>query len=631
MTMVRQYPPQPQPQPQLFALSPSLGPYSSLPASPRAPRRNVLGYDLQSLGQQQLPQQYAHPLQRTNSYPQHGSLKEQGHERVRQSEHMLRRKTPNGILAAAYDGTSVEQTEKPHATKHILLPVTAAESGLANVGIFPYTLKQELPLRSSGMAPNTGYNALKQELPTGNWDPDMHFGFDPPKDNWKRAQHNLPQIDSMLNQMPLQQQVLQYHHYGQQFCGAMEPSLQSPLGPTVSNDQGPYGPYWHDGTFIPYRPAALRDPRYYHHPASNWSAPQPHGYLGKGMGDWQSFNNTVPNINAIQHGHHFPGSTPSPATNSYNVDTSPEHHFPYGFRTSEPTPQINHHRRNLGLDYQGQNLNTQFGHRTPHTPQDPHQPLSSSGQSTPVPEFTPVSTPLSEFGPQSSNAQLRERVFTWAHTVYIDLLKYLQQTRRSSAHSRHSSGHHPPRPSIYPKPPRQPGATFSSSSSINSRSHEKGVSTPVGQPIQSESSDLNLQNRELIHKTHASHHRSSSLWLPTAVDQRDPDAQRRGSWQQQYANPGPGPIQLQGQGLETVRTLRRTSGTSVSGIHPAVRHDVSPTANAASALEAITKHCGDSSWQWIDGMLLGGCLAYALGDYQKALGWYSRILDLDSE
>ena len=66
-------------------------------------------------------------------------------------------------------------------------------------------------------------------------------------------------------------------------------------------------------------------------------------------------------------------------------------------------------------------------------------------------------------------------------------------------------------------------------------------------------------------------------------------------------------------------------------MHPAVRHDVSPTANAASALEAITKHCGDSSWQWIDGMLLGGCLAYALGDYQKALGWYSRILDLDSE
>ncbi|OCK99857.1 glycosyltransferase family 41 protein [Cenococcum geophilum 1.58] len=627
MTMVRQYPPQPQPQPQLFALSPSLGPYNSLPASPRAPRRNVPGYDLQSLGQQQLPQQYAHPLQRTNSYPQHGSLKEQGHERVRQSEHMLRRKTPNGILTAAYDGTSVEQTEKPHATKHILLPVTAAEPGLANVGIFPYTLKHELPLRSSGMAPNTGYNALKQEPPSGNWDPDMHFGFDPPKDSWKRAQHNLPQIDSMLNQMPLQQQALQYQHYGQQFCGAMEPSLQSPLGPTVSNDQGPYGPYWHDGTFIPYRPAALRDPRYYHHPASNWSAPQPHGYLSKGMGDWQSFNNTVPNINTLQHGHHhFPGSTPLPATNNYNIDTSPEHHFPYGFRSSEPTPQINH-RRNLGLDYQGQNLNTQFGHRTPHTPQDLHQSLSSSGQSTPVPEFTPVSTPLSEFGPQSSNAQLRERVFTWAHTVYIDLLKYLQQTKRASAHSRHSSGHHPPRPNIYPKPPRQPGATFSSSNSINSRSHEKGVSTP----IQSESSDLNLQNRELIHKTHAFHHRSSSLWSPTAVDQRDPDVQRRASWQQQYANPGPGPIQLQGQGLETIRTLRRTSGTSVSGIHPAVRHDVSPTANAASALEAITKHCGDSSWQWIDGMLLGGCLAYALGDYQKALGWYSRILDLDSD
>src|SRR5947209_20422192 len=117
MTMVRPYPPQPQQPPQLFALSPSIGPYNSLPTSPRSStRRNVPGYDQWVVAQQQLPQQYAHPLQRTNSYPPHGSPKEQSHERVKQSEHMLRRKTPNGILAAAYDGTSVEQTEKPHAT-----------------------------------------------------------------------------------------------------------------------------------------------------------------------------------------------------------------------------------------------------------------------------------------------------------------------------------------------------------------------------------------------------------------------------------------------------------------------------------------------------------------------------------
>jgi hypothetical protein len=48
-------------------------------------------------------------------------------------------------------------------------------------------------------------------------------------------------------------------------------------------------------------------------------------------------------------------------------------------------------------------------------------------------------------------------------------------------------------------------------------------------------------------------------------------------------------------------------------------------------LEAITKHCEESKWSWIDGILLGGCLAYALGDYQKAQEWYKHILTLDRE
>ena len=89
----------------------------------------------------QRPLQYAHPLSRHDSYNSQGS-DSSGRSTAKPPEHMLRRKTPNGILAAAYDGTSVEQMEKPHATKHILLPVTA-ESNI------PYGLKQELPLRST--------------------------------------------------------------------------------------------------------------------------------------------------------------------------------------------------------------------------------------------------------------------------------------------------------------------------------------------------------------------------------------------------------------------------------------------------------------------------------------------------
>ena len=101
----------------------------------------------------------------------------------------------------------------------------------------------------------------------------------------------LPQIDSYLHQVPPVQPHPQYPMYGNPFCGPMEPSFQS-LGPTASNDQGPYGPYWHDGTYIPYQPAALRDPRYLPHHGQSWNVPQP--------GGWPNFNSTIPNINSFQ-------------------------------------------------------------------------------------------------------------------------------------------------------------------------------------------------------------------------------------------------------------------------------------------------------------------------------------------
>jgi hypothetical protein len=52
---------------------------------------------------------------------------------------------------------------------------------------------------------------------------------------------------------------------------------------------------------------------------------------------------------------------------------------------------------------------------------------------------------------------------------------------------------------------------------------------------------------------------------------------------------------------------------------------------AKEALEMLTTLCDQSGWCWIDGMLLGGCLAYGLEDYHKALDWYSKIIALDPE
>lgn len=481
---------------------------------------------------------------------------------------MLRRKTPNGILAAAYDGTSVEDNGAPHATKHILLPVTA-ESTL------PYGMKQDLALRSPNV--NGPYAHFKQERST-DWSPSRYF-----ETGSGRSTHHIPQIDSMLNQIPpLQPTQLPYHMYGQQFGGVMGPGPLSPFAPTVSNDQGPFGPYWPDGAYVPYQPAAMRDPRYLHHPSTSWSHPQ-HPYMGRG------FNAGLPGVS---------GFTPQ----SYQLN-QPIYQNPGAMSHEYPAFA------------QGPNMNFQTPNLPPHMLQA-RQDFFASGQLAPASSQSPVVPPLTEYGPQSLNGQSREKVFAWAHTVYVDLLKFLQSTRK--AHMQQNNGRQAHRPHIYPKPPRQPGANIGKESSSGSSrpTTQRRLSSPsISSPSPFQPPADNASKRP-------AHYRSASSYSAAGLnfDPRQP-------WQ--HANPQHSMRALV-PGMDPVRTLRRSSG-SILGVHQGLRMDLPPSMTAATALEAITKHCEESKWKWIDGMLLGGCLAYALGDYQKAQNWYKHILTLDTD
>jgi tetratricopeptide (TPR) repeat protein len=547
MTMVRPYPPQAQPPP----TSPP-GPHSHIPQSPTHPQH------IRSAAQRPLPQQYAHPLSRHNSYNSRGS--DAGGSKP--PEHMLRRKTPKGILAAAYDGTSVEHTEKPHATKHILLPVTADSN-------MPYGFKQDLPVRSPGVIRQDG---------SSDWSPSLYF-----ETGSGRAGQHLPQIDSLLNQVPPLQPLLPYQMYAQPYGVPMAMPGQSPLGPTVSNDQGPFGPYWPDGTYTPYQPAAMRDPRFMHHHRPHWTHPQHPPFLA------HTYNTPMSNISNFH-------SNPFQFNQGHNLHTSfvqpPLEYPPYA-------KQQQQHHHHYALSHQ----NTSLRHSQPLH----HHELLSSGQSTPTTDHPPVITPLAEYGPQSPNGQSREKVFAWAHTVYVDLLRYLTHTRK---HSHHGNGRNPPRPHIYPKPPRQPAAN---------------ISDPLGNSI-----SPSLERRsshsgsETKRRPHIAHSRSSSAWSVAGLDA---NVQRQ-AWQ--HVPQQQQPMLPQVPGMEPVRTLRRTSG-SIAGVHQNLRHDIPPSVTAASALAAITKHCEESKWNWKDGILLGGCFAYALGDYQKAQDWYKHILTLDKD
>ncbi|KAF1949530.1 hypothetical protein CC80DRAFT_270841 [Byssothecium circinans] len=570
MTMVRQHPPPPQPP----LLSPS-GIYEQPLPSPHGQLlRNVSNLEQRSLALQPPPQQYAFPLSRHNSYSQ-GI--EGGRGSAKPPEHMLRRKTPKGILAAAYDGTSIEQSEKPHATKHILLPVTA-ESNI------PYGIKQDLPLRSPGVY---GEHSQVRQDAASDWSPSLYF-----ETGSGRA---LPQIDSMLNQAPPLQAHQQYPMGGHQYGGAPDYPLHSQLGPTVSNDQGPFGPYWHDGTYIPYQPAALRDPRYYSHHGPNWTHPQHNAFLSHAY-------NAVPNLNIHPNPYQIQQPIPYGSIGRPSLDYPPQ--FPQG-------------QQNVAIDYQNHPLPLPSKQRS-----HADYSLSTSGQTTPTADHFAASNPLAEFGPQSLNAQSREKVFSWAHAVYVDLLKYLQSTRKSN--SQHPNRHQQPaRPHIYPKPPRQPAANFSDAST--SSNTQALVRPDTSRTASYDSYSQTLPNRDTFQRP--PHHRSYSAWPASATDPNLHRPQWHPVPQQPYVNSPQ--VHPQMPGMEPLRTLRRMSG-SVAGVQP-LRNETPPSMTAASALDALTKHCEESKWNWIDGILLGGCLAYALGDYQKAQDWYKHILTLDKD
>ena len=54
------------------------------------------------------------------------------------------------------------------------------------------------------------------------------------------------------------------------------------------------------------------------------------------------------------------------------------------------------------------------------------------------------------------------------------------------------------------------------------------------------------------------------------------------------------------------------------------------TIRALSALGTLEKLCVESNWTWIDGIILGGCLSYGIGDLNQSLDWFRRVLDIDN-
>jgi hypothetical protein len=550
-----------------------------------------------------------------------------------QSEHMLRRKTPNGILNAAYDGTSVEQMDRPHAMKHILLPIT--EYFQTSATGTHHNMARDLPLRPPLQQLDSGVGQQQTSVPNGQWQNSIQFAPEQLKLSWNVPQ--LPQIDSMLNQMPTQSQHLQYLQNGHSPYAFMPPIFQPSFGPTASNDTGPYGPYWPNGTFVPYRPAALRDMRYYPHHSSSWpNQPVQHdtnnnnnNYQNPAWYPIGQHRQDVVSMGNISYAtpHHFLPSTHEEMNSQHSISRFLSSQPVYGSGQASLTERSFHGDGPLSF------MNSSTGLRIPSAqPLDTPPRLDSglnSGQTTPTPRNYQSSSSLSalsEFGPGSSNAQLREKVFSWAHSVYVDLLKYLHSIRRRGHQHRHGTSHHSSGPNIYPRPPRQPSCDFSSAS--NSAMPRSSVEHHRYPQTVNQQHSRSLSHRDAgMERDSLSRSPAPSPWPPQGHSYHSP-RDSPPTWQSQgYAS---SPLAQTLSGLQYSRTLRRTTGTLHASTPTGSRPETNHVANATSALDSLGEICQGADWKWVDGLLLGGCLAYALGDYQKAAEWYTKILNIDS-
>jgi hypothetical protein len=459
------------------------------------------------------------------------------------AEHMLRRKTPNGTLAAGYDGTPVQWSSKAPALKHVLLPMSASSSAQHAAPLGKVPDEQRARQRSNSLGWN--YNPTSSHFGSVNSaGGDLRIHSDPM--NWT----NVPPLSftqhNVLDHLSMQQQAATYYpNNGMQIPTVLQPAYQPSPGPTASNGGGFYGPYWPDGKFVPYRPAAFRDQGHHY---SNYEIDMNRGFQHQQSNSPAEF-------------------LPLFRQSSFNVDSAQLTGRP-PFALSDNVPQMH-----------------DTGFITPQQSQQIYDGVSIYSSFA-----DGARTPTAQSVSRASNTQFKEKTLSWAHSIYVDLLAFLHQSKKENRQARQSNGFRPySKNSIYPKPPRQPTShlgnshwteSYPKSAVRESSGPRRHVSALLSNSHRTNSFSGWQSNGDFVE---ARHTRFSNQEVPHYVSPF------------QIPNPSPS----------------------------------SPLSKAKEALEMLTTLCEQSGWFWVDGMLLGGCLAYGLEEYHKALEWYSKILALD--
>ena len=592
----------------------------------------------ESTGCRQRPQQYAPPLQKAQSVPARPPFQNSFTGGSDSSEHMLRRKTPSGTLAAGYDGTPVQWGTRPHTTKHFLIPVAETPSDsvrqhIAAMGSDRYSISNCPPVTARDHEQHRqqfqqwdNYKLCHQDnncVAVAEDDDGMAY-------RWRSNNQRSPGLDSVLNQGPAPQYLYNFAD-GQHNPSVLQPMWPPCLGQTSSNEAGPYGPYWLDGALVPFRPAAPRDPRY----PSILGENQPSGHDPEQPKEYQHTNWPA--------GRHASAIRPHQELQSDQmcIKVEPQRSsFNHKSHTTDSARQLQ-----MGLPcqqqassfesgahlYKNQRYPISLAHRGKQkSTDDDVQRESAQGSSSWSPNALSsdnVFSPMYEFDARSSNAQFKEEVLVWARNVYVNLITSLQHSRKNTRGPQDRTDRKQSRSMIYPKPPRQHfshpsvSRSYGIQGTIGSYSRTRAPQTNNEEQANHNGDHLEMARDTLIDRT-ANYAAWNTSQTPLAVD----SSQSQRSWlplDQLHLITNPSP-QFPHHGQHIVGASNCTARPSTQGLLPSPL----PT-DAQAALDMLSRLCQESGWEWIDGMLLGGCLAYGLEDFGQAMKWYSHVLNSD--
>ena len=501
------------------------------------------------------------------------------------SEHFLRRKTPNGTFAAGYDGSSVGWMQKPHTQKHLVVPTSKySRQPILNPPWFQQQPTEQSNTQTPSSIMRRGVQPDSFENPyavaaVGGFAAECHMNTNP-----RTAAPIYDGMDSMLNQSSFQPYPF----------GASKnfnvPTVLQPLWPpfagaTSLQTPSSVGPYWPDGAFEPYRPAPLRDMRYQQ--------------TGEQMRIEQG-NQSGRSLNyySKSYGQAMPSHSTQPAI------------IPRPYQQISRTSSQSASPRDL---FQAARLPHEFDLKLAIGNESEEGPPYFQQRSLLVPGYTPcvdANNPTVPPTHKTGQAQFKERILAWAYRTYCSLLSSIETSRREQHDN--SMLNNPSGNDWHP--PRRPYPSWSrSSSNLSGPMSEAKVSQRDSGYAENSSYQPQIIDAPGNHWNYSYNSASSK---PQEVDSP-------------YASGG---HNQRGTGVN-IRSSRPHQVASHSSYVPPLlmpgSEPKSPSSAAMNAMDILSRLCQESHWQWLDGMLLTGCLAYGLGNYSKATKWYLKILRRD--